>query len=1308
MRLLHVLGSILLILFFCCSDSLAQTSCNDVSFDGHTYNAVKLGNQCWFSQNLRTTVYADGTSIPEVTNTSEWANLPTAQTSETYSAAEMDAWPAHHRMDYQCWSGDCGLLNLPGASESKYVFNNTNPISETDRSGGLTFTCDWASSVHLGARFIAKVDGTWYGSEQIGMTTGSHGSAQNGSVTTWVTNETYDVEQGNWYASLTGHPTGNYAWRDNVQWNSSALSGLPAGEIEAYGFAWLSTSNTMYHAIKDFEVIGTGPKDAQCAYDNNTSNISVYGRLYNWHAATNPAGLCPAGWRVPSSSDWITLMTHLDEEGFNGIEGNALKSTTTWNGGGGTNELGFSGVAGGVRSNAGQFHSQGDVSRHKSTNSAGTEVSYSYKLTSSSTELLIGTNCSYNAGTAVRCMQDAVSGCTDNGACNYNSAANTDDGNCTYASMWYLDADGDNLGDASNSQSACSQPAGYVADSSDNCDDTSACNYDGSGGSNSACDYISASMDDITIELDASGSASLGDDDYSSEPNLSGLIGHWRFETGSETEDETGNWGNLNLNGAVISNGKLDLDAGSYVYTDVYTGDVIGEKTLVTWVEIQNLGIRTGSPLGIQATNTDRFDAVVYAERQTQRFMAGSSNFGRTSDFSPGFTETQTNTLVCVAITYAEENGSVRVTGYRNGTQIGTYVKGGLATWSSSDAEVMFGPRHVNPTSNQLYGDVDMLVEEARLYNRALSATEIAQLTAGASFSSACEVASVGFSTSNFGCDDIGTPISNTVTVTDVNGNQASDAFTVTVVDNVDPVAAAQNITIGLDMNGAASITTGDIDSGSSDACGIESLSLSKTSFSCADVGANTVTLTVVDNNGNSSSADAIVTVQDNINPTALAHDLSVQLDIGGSVSITTGDVDNGSYDNCSIASMTLSQYEFSCDDVGNNDVTLTVTDSNGNLSDMHATVTVTVSDDMPPTAIAQNITVQLDAAGAVSITADEINNGSSDNCGIASMELNVYSFSCDDLGDNTITLTVTDGGANSQTVNATVVVQDNMNPFAVAQDITIELDENGMASITPEQINNGSNDNCSITGMSLSKSEFTCAEMGENTVTLEVTDSSGNTHSADATVTVVDIISPTATAQNLTVQLDQDGQASIQASDADNGSYDNCAINSMTLSQTAFTCADIGVHTLTLTVTDGSENENSTTLQVTVLSAITIADASVETTATQLESSDGEVNVTLGMGTAQHIQLTGLNGAPDYHYLMPAPLTGIAPGYYSITATDQNGCTSPANVLFLQYDLCCACGVNDIDTDGICDDEDNCTDRSAPNYNDPDNAPCN
>jgi PKD repeat protein len=62
----------------------------------------------------------------------------------------------------------------------------------------------------------------------------------------------------------------------------------------------------------------------------------------------------------------------------------------------------------------------------------------------------------------------------------------------------------------------------------------------------------------------------------------------------------------------------------------------------------------------------------------------------------------------------------------------------------------------------------------------------------------------------------------------------------------------------------------------------------------------------------------------------------------------------------------------------------------------------------------------------------------------------------------------------------------------------------NGTASITPEMINNGSNDNCSPVTLTVSKSTFNCTNLGANTVTLTVTDVSGNSSTCQAVVTVV------------------------------------------------------------------------------------------------------------------------------------------------------------------------------------------------------------
>ncbi len=83
--------------------------------------------------------------------------------------------------------------------------------------------------------------------------------------------------------------------------------------------------------------------------------------------------------------------------------------------------------------------------------------------------------------------------------------------------------------------------------------------------------------------------------------------------------------------------------------------------------------------------------------------------------------------------------------------------------------------------------------------------------------------------------------------------------------------------------------------------------------------------------------------------------------------------------------------------------------------------------DNTPPIAVCQDITVQLEAPGTASITGGDVDGGSTDNGGIASLEVSPNSFSCADVGPNTVTLTVTDASSNTATCQATVTVESNI-----------------------------------------------------------------------------------------------------------------------------------------------------------------------------------------------------------------------------------------------------------------------------------------
>ena len=346
-------------------------------------------------------------------------------------------------------------------------------------------------------------------------------------------------------------------------------------------------------------------------------------------------------------------------------------------------------------------------------------------------------------------------------------------------------------------------------------------------------------------------------------------------------------------------------------------------------------------------------------------------------------------------------------------------------------------------------------------------------------------------------------------------------------------------------------------------------------------VGTHTVTITVTDASGNPASCDVTVTVEDNEAPTVVTQNITVQLDASGNASITAAQVDGGSTDPCGIASVIVSPENFSCGDVGVNQVTLTVTDVNGNVAT--GTADVTVEDNIAPNVITQNITVQLDVNGNASIAASQIDDGSTDACGPLTYALDVSSFDCDDVGTNTVNLTVTDANNNSASAPATVTIEDNIAPNVVTQNITVQLDVNGDVTITAAQIDNGSTDACGPLTYSLDITSFDCDDVGANTVNLTVTDANNNSASAPATVTVEDDIAPNVVTQNITVQLDVNGDATITAAQIDNGSTDACGPLTYSLDITSFDCDDVGANTVNLTVTDANNNSASAPATVTV-----------------------------------------------------------------------------------------------------------------------------
>ena len=255
------------------------------------------------------------------------------------------------------------------------------------------------------------------------------------------------------------------------------------------------------------------------------------------------------------------------------------------------------------------------------------------------------------------------------------------------------------------------------------------------------------------------------------------------------------------------------------------------------------------------------------------------------------------------------------------------------------------------------------------------------------------------------------------------------------IADTTNPIALTQDITVELNENGEASITAAQVDNGSSDNCGIDEMVVMPSTFGCAHLGQNTVSLIVTDAEGNESSEEAVVTVKDNIAPIAVAQNLTVELDAAGTASITPEMVDNGSSDNCSIEQLSLNISQFDCSNPGENEVTLMAEDAAGNQDE--ATAVITVEDNLAPEVVTQPVTLYLDMSGEATLTPEMLDNGSTDNCGIADMEVDMEYFSCGDTGEHEVSLTASDNSGNSTTVTETVTVIDDITPSEIVVEVS-------------------------------------------------------------------------------------------------------------------------------------------------------------------------------------------------------------------------------------------------------------------------------
>jgi hypothetical protein len=437
---------------------------------------------------------------------------------------------------------------------------------------------------------------------------------------------------------------------------------------------------------------------------------------------------------------------------------------------------------------------------------------------------------------------------------------------------------------------------------------------------------------------------------------------------------------------------------------------------------------------------------------------------------------------------------------------------------------------------------------------------------------------------SSFDCDDIGTPVSVSLTVADADGNQDTCPAVVTVKDEIDPMLACQDVIAELDVNGQVSITADQFVVSASDNCTLGTpffRNNPNTDFTCADIGQSySLKIRVKDQSENRKTCEKTVTIVDNFAPTAICQNVDVILDASGNGSVSAAEVNNGSNDACGAVTLSLSETTFDCSNIGANPVTLTVTDANTNVSTCDATVTV-IDGENPVITCPADLTLDVCAANDVDFSMTGTATAT-DNCQVTiSSSLVQYFGICVASNQFERTFTATDVAGNTSSCVQTIITQDVEAPVISVNTITVNTDQGVCgAAVT---LSSSATDNCSSSIITYSIPTGSVFPVGTTVVTVTAKDLCENISSEDFEVIVIDNENPEALCQNVTVQLNNSGVGSTTATAVNNGSNDACGIASTTLSKTEFDCTNVGSNPVTLTVTDVNNNISTCNATVTV-----------------------------------------------------------------------------------------------------------------------------
>ena len=273
----------------------------------------------------------------------------------------------------------------------------------------------------------------------------------------------------------------------------------------------------------------------------------------------------------------------------------------------------------------------------------------------------------------------------------------------------------------------------------------------------------------------------------------------------------------------------------------------------------------------------------------------------------------------------------------------------------------------------------------------------------------------------------------------------------------------------------------------------------------------------------------------------------------------------------------------------GQHVVTWTVTETTGSQLSSTCTMNIIVTESLFPDC-PYNTSRYIGQACTYEVNGAEFDASGISHCGpvtVTNDYNNSNTLAGEELPPGITTITWTIQGAGGDQKECTLSIHVVSSSTAVCQNATVELEENGLVSIEPSDVDNGSYD-CDGYSLQVSPMQFSCDDLGGNPVTLTLSESGNTVSSCIASVTVTDPNShccapPVALCQDITTQLNQDGNVSFGFFDINNGSIIDCTLSGSEITNTSLHCSDIGPNIVSMILTDVNGATSSCTATVTV-----------------------------------------------------------------------------------------------------------------------------